>query len=68
MQKTKKKPENNGSQPLFEETIDQLKLGQAILLSVGMDSAFRLYSYRVLSPEAFLEQVDNLVKEYKSIK
>lgn len=39
-----------------------LKLGNAIRISVEIDSIFRLYTYRVVTPEHFIKEVNKIVK------
>ncbi len=45
-----------------KETQEQLRA--AILLSVNLESDFKLYSYRILDPETFVETTKQRVEEY----
>lgn len=37
------------------------ELQAAIMLAIDLESSFKLYSYRCLSPEAFIERTKHLV-------
>ena len=42
------------------------KLSKAIMLAIELDSSFKLYSFRIISPEQYQERVNELVSFYKS--
>lgn len=46
--------------------LHQAKLRSAIMLSIDLDGAFRLYSFRCIGPEAFIERTNNLVETYQA--
>lgn len=43
-------------------------LPQAIMLAVELESAFKLYSYRILTPEQFIARTNELVRTSKTSK
>ncbi len=47
---------------------DGQQLSAGILLAVELESNFKLYSYRCIEPENFLERIDNLIKIYKDVR
>jgi len=55
--KTKKQEVQQGKQ-----------LSAGILLAVEMESNFKLYSYRCIEPENYLERIDNLIKIYRDVR
>lgn len=44
------------------------ELSAAIALSVELDGAFKLFSYRVIAPEQFVSKAKELVEFYNSMK
>jgi len=50
-----------------EETQQGKNLSAGILLAVELESNFKLYSYRCIEPENFLERIDNLIKLYNDV-
>ncbi len=40
------------------------KLSNAIMLAIELDSAFKLYSFRIIPPESYKEQVNTPVQFY----
>lgn len=55
-QNTTEQPENIKD----KETV----LREAIIMAAEMDSAFKLYSYRCLSPDAFVSRAAELVQNF----
>ena len=51
-----------------EQIQEGKKLSAAILLTVELETNFKLYSYRCIEPKNFMERVDELVSIYKKIK
>lgn len=51
-----------------EQIQEGKKLTAAILLTVELETNFKLYSYRCIEPKNFLERVDELVAIYKKLK
>jgi hypothetical protein len=49
-----------------KETGKQLSAG--ILLAVELESNFKLYSYRCIEPENYLERIDALIKLYQDTR
>lgn len=47
---------------------DGKELSAGILLAVELESNFKLYSYRCIEPENFLERIDNLIKIYRDVR
>lgn len=44
------------------------KLSAGILLAVELDSNFKLFSYRCIEPENYIERIDQLISIYKNVK
>jgi hypothetical protein len=62
-----KKPQNTENQEVKTLASDQdqnEKLSKAIMLSVDLESNFRLYSYRCISPQDFINRINMLVELY----
>lgn len=43
-------------------------LGNAIMLSIDLESSFKLYSFRVITPETFIARTKELVEQFNSAK
>ncbi len=43
------------------------KLSAGILLAVELESNFKLYSYRCIEPENYLQRIDQLIKVYNAV-
>lgn len=61
-------PENNDPfvKDQNQKTALNAELQAAIMLAVDLESTFKLYSYRCLSPESFIERTKHLVDLYTS--
>lgn len=46
----------------------QLKLGAYIMATLDYEQNFKLYSYRVISPETFVERFEEITQELIKIK
>jgi hypothetical protein len=44
------------------------QLSAGILLAVELESNFKLYSYRCIEPENYLQRVDQLIKVYNNVR
>jgi hypothetical protein len=44
------------------------QLSAGILLAVELESNFKLYSYRCIEPENFLQRIDQLIKVYDAVR
>ncbi len=44
------------------------QLSAGILLAVELESNFKLYSYRCIEPENYLERIDQLIKIYNAVR
>lgn len=44
------------------------ELSAGILLAVELESNFKLYSYRCIEPENFLERIEHLIKIYQQAR
>jgi hypothetical protein len=47
---------------------DGKKLTAGILLAVELESNFKLFSYRCIDKENFLDRIDGLISIYKKVK
>ena len=45
---------------------NEKKLSKAIMLAVELEGTFKLYSYRIITPDQYQERVNDLVNFYKS--
>lgn len=50
-----------------DEFIKNKLLPTAIMLSVELESNFKLYSYRVITHEQFIDKVSELVQYYQNV-
>jgi hypothetical protein len=63
-----KKSQNTENEEVTTLTSDQKqneKLSKAIMLSVDLESNFRLYSYRCISPQDFINRINMLIELYQ---
>lgn len=44
------------------------QLSAGILLAVELESNFKLYSYRCIEPENYLQRIDQLIKVYDAVR
>lgn len=51
-----------------QKTENGKQLSAGILLAVELESNFKLYSYRCIEPENYLERIDELIKIYNAIR
>tara|TARA_B110000879_G_C11170990_1_gene513567 strand:- start:1437 stop:1643 length:207 start_codon:yes stop_codon:yes gene_type:complete len=51
-----------------QETENGKQLSAGILLAVELESNFKLYSYRCIEPENYLERIDQLIKIYHAVR
>ncbi len=51
-----------------ENKKDEKKLSAAILLAVEIESNFKLFSYRCIDKDNYIERIDGLINIYKKIK
>lgn len=58
----------NKLQTKNEKVQEGKQLSAGILLAVELESNFKLYSYRCIEPENFLQRIDELIKVYDSIR
>lgn len=53
-------------EPLKDKEL-KTRLSAAIFLSIDLEANFKLYSYRILEPEIFVERLEELVSRYREI-
>lgn len=56
-------PRNNGQPRITKKDV---QLSSSIMHSIEIDSAFRLYSHHIISPEQFIERTKELIDLYNS--
>lgn len=61
---TKQKPQLDLDKVINDQLMDQV--GEAILLALELERLFKVYSYRIIKPEAFLESVKSAVEDYQN--
>lgn len=44
------------------------QLSAGILLAVELESNFKLFSYRCIEPENYLQRIDELIKVYDAVR
>lgn len=54
--------------PITSKEAQEAQLSAAILLAVDMESAFKLFSYRIIDQQAYFERVDTLISLYQAKK
>jgi len=56
---------NNTEEIESREAFNQ-KLAVAITSAIEMETAFKLYSYRIISPEVYMDRINQIIKNYES--
>ena len=51
-----------------QKTQEGKQLSAGILLAVELESNFKLYSYRCIEPENYLQRIDQLIKVYDAVR
>lgn len=47
-------------------TKEEANLSAAVMLAIELDSNFKLYSYRIIGADQFIEKTKELIQFYKS--